>query len=915
MLGKIKKKLEKFVDNRIVNYFSKNKKVEKEVEDEIDISIAEAENKRYNKDLTKNLIYSIQRDFNSLKYTKDGKNYAFDSIQSCMQSNKMTGLTGSPKDIVFNFFTKFGYIGWQICSILAQHWLISNACSISNKDCLRNGWNNTFVDKKDTDMSEEEKEKAQETLNKLFDIEQQKYNLNEKLLKWGYYYNVFGTAFMLPIIDGIDDKAREKPYNPDGIKKGSFKGISVIEPYWMIPEFDLDSMTDPTNINFFEPEYYRTANGKKIHKSHLIIGRRKFVSDILKPSYYYGGISLAQEIYERVYASEKCANEAPLLLLTKRLNVYKVKLKDFFFNPAKYKEMAETITTMRDNQGILFTDRDDEVGQIDTTLSDLDQVIMEQYKLVSAIARIPVDKLFETNPTGGLSASGDYNIKNYNQDLNTLQNDLFRPAIDRINEIVMRSEFESKDRVGIIFNPTDNPTEKEIAELNNQKAQAIQTYLQNNIITPEEARQKLVNDKMSGFAFLKGVEKEEPSEEEQQEIEMMMNKGEGEKEEKEGKDEDDIEWITVKGTHIPIKEGENKGEVVEKFIKEKGEGGKSEKGAGKVEIEKGGEKKYNIEREVQKNKSQKEQSENRKKIIGRADGFDKKVEKGIIEFADKQDDKNLTEDKVIESIQDYDYIDKESGKKTHFSKEDIQREVRKVEERIKKIEKSTADIYAEKDKDGNITGWKKEREDLHEEKLAKIFKGTKPSDNPEIVILGGRGGSGKSRYANKEGYLVLDNDKIKEMLDEYKGWNAKEVHEEAGHILKRALERARENKISIVLDGTLSGEYEKLKNKIMPFIEKGYTLQAHYIHLPRQKSIQRAINRYISGNMKDGRGRYVPIEVLSDMKNNEENFTKLLRDFKARRWSFSSSDVKKGEPIKYMYGNIEEGGKVWNKKK
>ena len=422
-------------------------------------------------------------------------------------------------------------------------------------------------------MTDEEKREAQETLNKLFDIEQQKYNLNDKLLKWGYYYNVFGTAFMLPIIDGIDDKAREKPYNPDGIKKGSFKGISVIEPYWMIPEFDLDTMTDPTNINFFEPEYYRTAKGKRIHKSHLIIGRRKFVSDILKPSYYYGGISLAQEIYERVYASEKCANEAPLLLLTKRLNVYKVKLKDFFLNPAKYKKMAEAITTMRDNQGILFTDREDEVEQIDTTLSDLDQVIMEQYKLVSAIARIPVDKLFETNPTGGLSASGDYNIKNYNQDLNTLQNDLFRPAIDRINEIVMRSEFESKDRVGIIFNPTDNPTEKEIAELNEKKAQTMAVYLQNGLITPEEARQKLVNDKMSGYSFLKGVELEEPTEEEQQEIEEMMNKDKGTKDE----DDTDVEWITVKGNHIPIKEGQTKQEAIKNFLESKNEKGEQNK--------------------------------------------------------------------------------------------------------------------------------------------------------------------------------------------------------------------------------------------------------------------------------------------------------------------------------------------------
>ncbi len=575
MLGNLKKKLTEFVDNRIKEFNKQSKgtapKQKEELKEE-DMSMAEAEAKKRQNSLIDNLKYSFQRDLSNLEYIKEGKTVAMDSIDTCMKNNTMSGMTGSPKDIVFTFFTKFGYIGWQICSVLAQHWLISNACSISNKDCLRNGWNNIFVDKKEKDETEEEKDKNQEILNKLYDIEQQEFSLNDKLLKWAYYRNVFGTAFLLPKIDGIE---YDKPYNPDGIKKGKFKGLAVIEPYWMIPEFDLEKMTDPTDINYFEPEYYRTANGEKIHRSHLIVGRRKYVSDILKPSYYFGGISLAQEIYERVYASEKCANEAPLLLLTKRLNYYKVKIKELFTNPQKYKKLADLLTEMRDNQGILFADHEDDFGQIDTSLTDLDPVIMEQYKLVSAIARIPVDKLFETNPTGGLSASGDYNIKNYNQDLNTLQNDVFKPAIDRINEIVMRSYFDKKDKVGIVFNPTDNPTEKEIAELNKQKADVISVYLQNGIITPEEARQKIVEDKMSGFAFLRGVEMEEPTPEEQQEIEQMMNGNE--QEQQEGKDEDDVDWVTVKGNHIPLAEGETKQEAIEKFINSKEDVKKNDK--------------------------------------------------------------------------------------------------------------------------------------------------------------------------------------------------------------------------------------------------------------------------------------------------------------------------------------------------
>lgn len=893
MLGKLKKKLTEFVDSRIKEYSKQSKSATDNSKDEkdIDISMAEAESKKQHNGLIDNLKYSFQRDFSSLEYVnKEGKTVAMDSMDACIKNNTMVGMKGSPKDIVFTFFTKFGYIGWQICSVLAQHWLISNACSISNKDCLRNGWNNLFVDKKDKDESEEEKDKNQEILNKLYDIEQQEFSLNDKLLKWAYYRNVFGISFLLPIIDGIE---YDKPYNADGIKKGKFKGLSVIEPYWLIPEFDKERMIDPTDINFFEPEHYRTANGKKIHRSHLIIGKRKFVSDILKPSYYYGGISLAQEIYERVYASEKCANEAPLLLLTKRLNYYKIKIKELFTNPQKYKTLADLLTEMRDNQGILFADHDDDFGQIDTSLSDLDQVIMEQYKLVSAIARIPVDKLFETNPTGGLSASGDYNIKNYNQDLNTLQNDVFRPAIDRINEIVMRSYFDKKDKVGIVFNPTDNPTEKEIAELNEKKAQTMAIYLQNGIITPEEARQKVVEDKMSGYAFLKGIELEEPTPEEQQEIEQMMN---GSEQEQTGKDADDIDkdtdWITIKGNHIPVKEGESKKQVAEEFVESKSTG---------KEVAKEGQKGYNRgESKTSSNSTQQSQPVETKQII---------------EFASSKDDKGITKDKVLEQIQDFSYVGKD-GKKYSYTKQQIQNKVKDIEQKIKEAEKkTTAKLYAIKNDKGRLV-WNEERKNLHDKILTDIFKDAKPSENPEIVVLGGRGGSGKGGYTNKEGYLVLDNDKIKAMLPEYKGWNASQVHDEASDIFKVALNLAKKNKISVVLDMTLAGEFEKIKNRVKPFIDSGYSLQTHYIHLPRQKSVQNSIKRWLKGDIDyNGNGRYVPIERILDMTNNEENFTKLVEEFKPAKYSFSTNDVKEGEGTKYLYGNLKDGGKdLWTKR-
>ena len=46
---------------------------------------------------------------------------------------------------------------------------------------------------------------------------------------------------------------------------------------------------------------------------------------------------------------------------------------------------------------------------------------------------------------------------------------------------------------------------------------------------------------------------------------------------------DDITWITVKGNHIPIKKGQNKGEAVKEFFEKKNDGSKSEKVSKKPE--------------------------------------------------------------------------------------------------------------------------------------------------------------------------------------------------------------------------------------------------------------------------------------------------------------------------------------------
>lgn len=160
-------------------------------------------------------------------------------------------------------------------------------------------------------------------------------------------------------------------------------------------------------------------------------------------------------------------------------------------------------------------------------------------------------------------------------------------------------------------------------------------------------------------------------------------------------------------------------------------------------------------------------------------------------------------------------------------------------------------------------------------------------EKPTLVILGGRGGSGKSAFTNGKinefdasKFVTIDPDAIKSMLPEYKGWNAAQVHEESsdiGHTIRAVLLARGAN---IILDTTLASK------SALSMIEQakahGYNVEGHYMYLSREDAATRAISRY-EGNGPSSRGRLVPPDVILSNKTNESNFDSMKPLFD--RWS------------------------------
>lgn len=169
-------------------------------------------------------------------------------------------------------------------------------------------------------------------------------------------------------------------------------------------------------------------------------------------------------------------------------------------------------------------------------------------------------------------------------------------------------------------------------------------------------------------------------------------------------------------------------------------------------------------------------------------------------------------------------------------------------------------------------------------------------EQPAFIILGGRGGSGKSSFKGEvyepDRCIVLDADHIKSMLPEYEGWNAHQVHEESGELFDHVADFARIMGLNVVLDKTMKTAKSAIAD-VEKFKKSGYRTEAHYMHLPRQEAGKRAVQRFLDGGES---GRYVPPEIVLKNTTNEDSFNQ-VKD-KVDAWSFRDNNVPKGaKPI------------------
>lgn len=149
------------------------------------------------------------------------------------------------------------------------------------------------------------------------------------------------------------------------------------------------------------------------------------------------------------------------------------------------------------------------------------------------------------------------------------------------------------------------------------------------------------------------------------------------------------------------------------------------------------------------------------------------------------------------------------------------------------------------------------RSKLHDD-IVKAYLGDVKVRSDSVYMLGGAPANGKSTLVDSgllphpEGSLVIDPDKIKAMIPEYKKMissgdkalvaaAANFVHEESSLIGKRIQKEALTRGVSTVIDGVNDGSFEKVSEKVSKIREmSGKRIRADYVSLDTDLSLKLA---------------------------------------------------------------------------
>jgi hypothetical protein len=347
--------------------------------------------------------------------------------------------------------------------------------------------------------------KAQDKIKDLTaDIE--KFKLRDLFRQAALKTEWFGRGHLYISVEGQDDdRTRQVPLTEVG--KGKLLGFACIEPYWLTP-YSWNS-THPERPDFYKPQSWYVL-GRKTHASRLLTFIFREVPDLLKPAYDFGGISITQLMMPYVtrwLRTAKSVNDLinifSVVTLATDLNTLLAEETD---SPKGLLARLQGFIQARDNKGAMLVNKDTEELKIQNVpLSGLDKLQAQSQEHMATPGRMPLIKFFGIVPAGLGSGKAEGEFQAWYDYVHALQELGFMPNLKvALDYIQMNRYGKVDDDLTWEWESLWEPTPKEEAEIRKADAERDGAYLDRQVVTQDEVRDKLRTEPGSGYNGLRG---------------------------------------------------------------------------------------------------------------------------------------------------------------------------------------------------------------------------------------------------------------------------------------------------------------------------------------------------------------------------------------------------------------------------
>ena len=160
---------------------------------------------------------------------------------------------------------------------------------------------------------------------------------------------------------------------------------------------------------------------------------------------------------------------------------------------------VDYFTQMRDNDGTVTIDKErEDLVVMTTSLAGVTDLVRQSMEYVAAMFNEPVTKMWGLSPAG--FNTGDNDLRNHYDNIESLQKDIFGDALTKLLRVLQINKYgEIDDSIRFQFYSLSEDDESMMVSNNKLKAETDTILIDAGIISPEEARQRLIENPDSEY--------------------------------------------------------------------------------------------------------------------------------------------------------------------------------------------------------------------------------------------------------------------------------------------------------------------------------------------------------------------------------------------------------------------------------